>query len=190
MSFSIVPIINSLPGIENMSYLELGVWDGKNHSKITSRDKVSVDIEKPADFQMSTDEFFKLNDRRFDIVFIDADHRIEGALRDYNNAIKICDKFVIMHDLYPDHAMQATETGEFAGNVFRLLYHILITEKKAEYYVLDGDCGMTVFFPPFESIALADIDLKVPFDELTKIALPRFNIPQMQEILMRRLCLQ
>lgn len=187
MSFSIVPIINSIPGIENMSYLELGVWKGENHAHIKSKDKTSVDNKMPADYQMSTDDFFALNERRFDIVFIDADHLVEGGLRDYNNAVKVCDKFIIMHDLYPDHGVQATEDGSFAGNIYRLLYHIISTKAKIKYYVLDGDCGMTVFFPPFKSFKLEDMDLKVPFVELTRTSLARFNIKQMQEILKQRL---
>ena len=187
MSFSIVPIINSIPGIENMSFLELGVWDGKNHAQIRSKDKSSVDSAMPADYRMSTDDFFARNQRRFDIVFVDADHRLEGGLRDYDNATKICDKLIFMHDLFPDHAVQATETGEYAGNVFRLLYHIIRTNQQVEYYVLDGDCGMTVFLPPFKTFDLEEIDARAPYAELTDLDLARFNISQMSEILRRRL---
>lgn len=187
MSFSIVPIINSIPDIENYSYLELGVWDGKNHEKILCRDKASVDIAWNPKFKMTTRRFFQVNGRRYDIVFIDADHHLEGGINDYNHAARICDKIIVMHDLYPDSAQQATETGDFAGDIFKLLYHIIKNNINIEYYVLDGDCGLTVFLPPFRTISYADIKKDVTYDDLTKLKIGRYNIEGMQEILRQKL---
>lgn len=187
MSFSIVPIINSIPNIENYSYLELGVWNGRNHSQILCKDKASVDVQWEPTFKMTTDSFFEVNDRRYDIVFVDADHCLKSGLKDYNNATKICDKFIIMHDLYPDNPQQATENGNYAGNVWRLLYHIITRKVPIEYYVCDGDCGMTVFFPPFRTFRLEDIDKTVRYNELTMLPIQRYSIDGMQEILRQKL---
>ncbi len=187
MSFSIVPIINSIPNIENMSFLELGVWDGKNHKQILCKDKASVDIAWNPTFKMTTTRFFQVNGRRYDIVFIDADHRLEGGLYDYNHATRICDKFIIMHDLYPDNEQQVTDNGDFAGDIFKLLYHIIKYNVDIRYYVLDGDCGMTVFLPPFNTFDFADIDQDVTYDDLKKLQIGRFSIEGMQEILRQKL---
>ena len=187
MSFSIVPIINSIPNIEAYSYLELGVWNGRNHSKILCRDKSSVDVGWNPTFKMTTDEFFAQNKEKWDIVFVDADHNLEGGLKDYNNSTKICSKFIIMHDLYPDNPQQATETGNYAGNVWRLLYHIISRKIHLEHYVLNGDVGMTVFFPPFKTFDLKDIDKTVSYSQLDQLAICRYSIAGMQDILRKRL---
>jgi hypothetical protein len=184
MSFSIVKLVNSIPRIRERSYLEVGVWDGKNHAQILSEDKVSVDIAQPATFQMPSDQFFAQNTRRFDISFIDADHRLEQATRDYNNAIRITDQCIFMHDMFPDYEMQATETGEYAGDVYRLLYYLQM-HKKCELYVLDGDCGMTVLFPPFRSVDFREIE-RVGYSDLVGLGMKRLSVPAMQGTLASR----
>ncbi len=126
MSKYIAELVNSIPGIETMSYLELGLYNGNNFRRIRAADKESVDIEpltKPTHL-MTTDEFFRQNKRRFDIVFIDADHRIESVIKDYNNAIQICNKFIFIHDMVPDCKQAASpefQQGKWCGDGFKML---------------------------------------------------------------------
>ena len=59
-------IVNALD-IEDKSYLELGVRDGLHFQDIKCKVKTSVDISCPADFKMSTDEFFEQAKKKQDV---------------------------------------------------------------------------------------------------------------------------
>lgn len=177
MSYSIVELINSVPNIQQLSFLELGVLDGINHDQILCEDKASVDIRHNPTFKMSTDDFFSINTRHWDIIFIDALHRVEQVVRDYNNATKYCDKCIIMHDLYPNNEKES-QTENYSGDVYKFLYHL--HDKLIDYYVLSEDSGMTLFFPPFKIFQNIQ---DVTYHQLVDLNLVRFNIPQLQHIL-------
>lgn len=90
------------------SYLELGVgphlW---TISQIRCNSITSVDIIKVNDvfpsFVGTTDDFFKTNTRKFDVIYIDADHEENAVLKDFNNSIKFLndDGVILMHDVGP-----------------------------------------------------------------------------------------
>lgn len=113
-------IINKLISDNNLySYLEIGVSNPyTNFLAIDCKHKVSVDpcieceffssecIEQFKPFithQVTSDEFFKTNTEKFDIIFIDGDHSYEQSLKDLNNALKIVpvNGFVVLHDAMP-----------------------------------------------------------------------------------------
>ena len=52
---------------------------------------------------MLTEEFFKINKEKFDIIYIDAGHDLPNVINDYNNSIKCLKNngVIIIHDLYP-----------------------------------------------------------------------------------------
>jgi len=92
-------------------YLELGIWNGGNINEISKYSKrcVGVDIKDDRKYYnyefklMSTDEFFIENNEMFDVIFIDADHNFESVKKDFENALKILNKFgiVFLHDTDP-----------------------------------------------------------------------------------------
>jgi len=178
MSYSIVPIINSIPHIEIYSFLELGVLHGENHDQILCKDKASVDIRYNPTFKMSIDTFFSINTRHWDIIYIDALHRIDQVVKDYNNATKYCNKFIIIHDLYPTNQKEA-DTVNYSGDVYKLLYHI--QDQQVEHYVLGEDLGMTILFPPFR--IFKNVSHTTTYQQLVDLKLIRFSIPQIQHIL-------
>lgn len=185
MSLSAVELINAVPNIENSSYLEIGVWDGKNHKQIKSKDKASVDVGKPADFMMSSDEFFRQNKRKWDIIFIDACHRLDYGLRDYNNSAMVCNKAIFMHDLFPDTEYQANEDGRFAGDVYKILYY-MAENKKDNFFVLNYDCGMTLILPPFEIINPNKIK-NVSYKDLCDLNIKRYTTDEMIKIIREKI---
>jgi len=67
-------IMNTLNGIEDKSYLELGVFKNYNFNAIKSNNKFSVDLNGRALFTGTTDDYFASIDenKKFDIIFIDA----------------------------------------------------------------------------------------------------------------------
>lgn len=142
-------LINEIPDIANMRYLELGVFDSHHFSTIQSTDKTSVDIEHPADFIMSTDDFFAqtTRDEKWDVIYIDADHTWTSVLLDFNNSIKHLSLggCIFLHDLYPEteHLTQS----QFCGNAYIFLHHML----EASYpnvFTQDSDYGITFVYSP------------------------------------------
>jgi predicted O-methyltransferase YrrM len=103
--------------------LELGIFEGETLSKILPHMNkcYGVDIKTNIHLQRleeqykeklkmhycTTDSFFETLDTKvkFDLVFIDAEHKAESALKDLDNALKFAkqDSIIIMHDTDPSH---------------------------------------------------------------------------------------
>lgn len=105
-------LIEKLVKLTNcQTYLELGVQDGFCFQPIVPLVKraIGVDIvdrrsEKIGEFyNMSTDEFFKFFNDKVDIIFIDADHKYESVVKDFENCLKILNEFgiILLHDTDP-----------------------------------------------------------------------------------------
>jgi len=94
------------------NYLELGVQFGENIKEISKNVKMCVGVDiidgvKNKDninfYNMSTSDFFSINENNFDIIFIDANHDFEEVKKDFNNSLKILNKYgiIIIHDTDP-----------------------------------------------------------------------------------------
>jgi len=144
-------LVNMVADIENKRYLELGIYDGVNFGVVGAKDKVSVDAHHPADFRGSTDAFFAQlpEGKKFDVVYIDADHSWRAVVRDFNNVLKHLAPggLVFVHDLIP--GTEELTAKHFCGDGFKVLHHIL-TNQASDYEMcsLDSDYGMTLFVSP------------------------------------------
>jgi len=100
-------------------YLELGISDGQTFDAVSKAVSVAygVDIKDrrittPRDnqkfFKQSTDDFFKSYSEKnlFDFIFIDAYHKYEQVIKDFENALKLLDKYgtIALHDTDPASA--------------------------------------------------------------------------------------
>lgn len=116
------------------SYLEIGIFGGRNFLKIRAATKFAVDpilgISRRKQFstllknrtnlhnryyQMTSDQFFRehageLPDTGIDIVFIDGLHTYAQALRDTEQSLTHLkqDGAIVLHDCNPPHAAAAT----------------------------------------------------------------------------------
>jgi hypothetical protein len=144
-------IINNLPGIEGCSYLELGVFDNANFEKINSRKKWSVDLNGKALFTGSTDDYFSSISKkvRFDIIFIDANHDYDFVLRDFNNSVIRCNKWILIHDLIPPSARYSKPS--LCSDSFKILYYLL-KETNFEIYPMNSNFGLTLIKMPADQI--------------------------------------
>jgi hypothetical protein len=175
----IAELVNSIPGVESLSYLELGTGDGDNFRAVKCTDKCTVD-NKPltGTFFGTTDDFFAQNTRRYDITFIDADHNVDSVVKDFNSAIKITNKWVFLHDLYPPEEFFANYA--WSGDAFRFLNHVY-TNKLFPIYVLNNDFGLSAVRMPVAE-PVADIQ-KISYDEFIINSIPTITFDQFKEIL-------
>ena len=105
-------IIESVAKLTNCNtYLELGVHVGDTFStmcRATTR-AIGVDVndrrfEKVGEFhQCTTDEFFSYFKDKVDIVFIDADHKFESVVKDFEHSLLLLNKYgiIFLHDTDP-----------------------------------------------------------------------------------------
>lgn len=97
------------------TYLELGVYDGNTFQTIVPivDRAIGVDIQdkrtqkKGEFYEMTTDIFFQQFTDTVDIIFIDADHNVNSAIRDFENSLKILNKYgiIFLHDTDPMEKM-------------------------------------------------------------------------------------
>jgi hypothetical protein len=93
-------IINHLISVNNYkSFLEIGTQNQINFSNVNIDHKVCVDPDPESNptYLMTSDEFFKINKSKFDIVFIDELHHADFVYRDIINSLST--KFVVLPTL-------------------------------------------------------------------------------------------
>jgi len=86
------------------NYLEIGCDQNQLFSKVIIDNKVGVDPVSGGNIRKTSDDFFKENNSRFDIVFIDGLHTYEQVKRDILNSIQflVKDGIILVHDCMPD----------------------------------------------------------------------------------------
>lgn len=139
-------------------YLEVGVRDCRsNFDKVKASYKVGVDPEPKRKndlypfFEMTSDEFFKQNKQKFDIVFIDGMHEHSFAARDLQNSLDYLREngTVVMHDCNPPtewHQREPEEyngTGEWNGTVWKAFVQFR-KRKDLKMCVVDTDWGVGI----------------------------------------------
>ena len=86
------------------NYLEIGCDENHLFSKVQIHNKVGVDPIKGGNIRMTSDQFFKKNKKKFDLIFIDGLHIYKQVKRDIINSIKCLNKngIILVHDCLPD----------------------------------------------------------------------------------------
>lgn len=150
---------------EKGSYLEIGVDNGQNLAKINCAKKIGVDpaVRYANTEKSSSDDFFKRNRKKFDLIFIDGLHHAEQALRDLENSIKAIKKngTIVMHDTNPQseaaqRVPRPANQREWNGDVWKVAAAAVGTEE-LEAITVDTDHGLTII-----KVRDKDVKLKLP----------------------------
>lgn len=90
------------------SYLEIGCDNDRVFSKIRVPIKIGVDPVSGGNYRDTSDNFFKINKKNFDIIFIDGLHEYGQVLKDITNSIKFLnnDGIILIHDTLPSSVHQ------------------------------------------------------------------------------------
>ena len=150
-------IINHFCTLYNYdSYLEIGVRiREKNLDQVACKNCVGVDPnpETGADFVMTSDAFFEdVNDRKFDLIFIDGLHTGEQVAKDIANSLDALtlEGTIVLHDLNPPTAdiaradPKAGKSSSWCGTSWQGYVKFRAIRPDLEMYCVDTDWGCGV----------------------------------------------
>jgi len=129
-------------------YLEIGCDKNQSFSKIKIKNKVGVDPISGGTIRSTSDNFFKNNDNKFDVIFIDGLHYYQQVIKDINNSLEILnnDGFILVHDCLPKSlAQQAVPRyrGYWNGDVWKSIVE-LRTKPNLDIFTSQIDFGIAV----------------------------------------------
>jgi len=91
------------------SYLEIGCYRDDTFKNVVLDDKTGVDPERGGTLRMTSDAFFAVCVRKFDLIFVDGLHHYDQALRDVENSLQCLSPggLIVLDDCRPqDEQMQ------------------------------------------------------------------------------------
>lgn len=144
-------IINKIIKLKNYkSYLEIGCQADINFSNINILDRTGVDPYDGGTHRMTSDKFFSINKKKFDIIFIDGLHEFEQVLRDIYNSINFLKNggVILLHDCLPSKIWHQTipqTHSSWNGDVWKALVKCR-TLKNLDTYTCIADHGIGVIF--------------------------------------------
>lgn len=141
------------------SYLELGCGRNRTFDGIVANHKIGVDPSRGGTLRMSSDEFFRVNARQFDLIFIDGSHLCEDVARDVQNSLQClrAGGCIVLHDCLPvrrEHQERCPQDGEWTGDVWKAVV-ALRCRSDCDVAVLDVDWGLGIVVPRPNSDVLA-----------------------------------
>ena len=143
-----IDIINSLIQKNGFkTYLEIGVEDGFCFFKINCQTKVGLDpdVNSKATLFLTSDDFFKSNQDKFDIIFIDGLHHADQVEKDILNSLKVLSEhgIIVVHDCLPtSKEIQEVPRSQdvWTGDTWKAFLKIR-KNSNLETYVVDTDWG-------------------------------------------------
>ena len=132
------------------NYLEVGCDKDENFSKINVEKKIGVDPLKGGTLRMTSDDFFKKNNEKFDLIFLDGLHTYEQTIKDIDNSLKFLNDHgvVIIHDCLPKkiwNQIVPRVYGHWNGDVWKAIVHSR-TYSNADTYTCIADHGLGIIF--------------------------------------------
>ena len=145
------------------NYLEIGCDNDENFSKVIIKNKIGVDPLKGGTLRMTSDEFFRENKKKFDLIFLDGLHTYEQTIKDIDNSLKFINTngVILIHDCLPKKIWNQIVPriyGHWNGDVWKAIVHSR-TYDHADTYTCIADHGLGVVFKRKNSNPLI-LDLK------------------------------
>ena len=129
-------------------YLEIGCDQDQLFSKVKIKNKTGVDPSSGGNVRKTSDDFFKDNKDKFDIVFIDGLHIYDQVKRDILNSVDCLKEngIILVHDCMPDSmSKQAVPRYRMVwnGDVWKAIVD-LRQEENLEIYTCEIDQGIAI----------------------------------------------
>ncbi len=150
-------ILNSLIEVNGFKkYLEIGFQQGICFNAVNCDYKLAVD-PAPVNscdrlFLGTSDEFFAVNEQKFDLIFIDGLHTHEQVKKDLINAVKCLNPngLIMLHDMNPsseERAKSFLDGGQWNGDCYKVGIDLWRGEFDHDYYTIDEDNGCMIVNP-------------------------------------------
>ena len=149
------------------NYLEIGCDQNQLFSKVVITNKIGVDPVSGGNIRKTSDDFFKENVDKFDIVFIDGLHIYEQVKKDILNSVKCLseDGIILVHDCMPDSiGKQAVPRYkmQWNGDVWKAIVD-LRQKKDINIYTCEMDQGISIIT---NKINTSVLQLKKPINKI------------------------
>lgn len=131
------------------SYLEIGCYDNACFDVIKVNHKIGIDPERGGTIRVSSDDFFKENKEKFDLIFIDGLHTTEQVSRDIENSLMFLNEggTIVCHDMNPLSKltqMIPRINNEWNGDGWRSWVNLKATRDDLSMFVIDTDYGVGI----------------------------------------------
>tara|TARA_B100000945_G_scaffold321348_1_gene335355 strand:+ start:961 stop:1638 length:678 start_codon:yes stop_codon:yes gene_type:complete len=131
-------------------YLEIGCFKDETFSEIKIKDKVGVDPISGGNVRLTSDNFFRTNKDKFDIIFIDGLHTFNQVKKDIYNSLNTLneDGLLLIHDCLPKRIrdqMVPRAHEHWNGDVWKALVECR-TLNDIDTYTCIADEGIGVIF--------------------------------------------
>ena len=130
------------------NYLEIGCDQNQLFSKVLIENKIGVDPVSGGNIRKTSDDFFKENVDKFDIVFIDGLHTYQQVKKDILNSVNFLNEngIILVHDCMPDSlGKQAVPRYkmQWNGDVWKAIVD-LRQKENLDIYTCEMDQGIGI----------------------------------------------
>lgn len=180
-SFNRIALVNRLvtkTGGLNCDYLEIGCDQNELFHSVPSFNKIGVDPVSGGTHKMTSDDFFKENKKKFDVVFIDGLHEYTQVRKDALNSLEFLDEngWIAFHDFLPanyleQHIPRLGKGWPWTGDCWKLAYE-LSKAKGIHFKILKIDRGVGLIKKVSDDYFVPDLSdklLKSEFDMFLEI---------------------
>ena len=142
-------IVQEIVNLKNyQSYLEIGCYKNDLFSNIKCNVKVGVDPISGGTVRKTSDDFYKSNNQKFDIIFIDGLHHYKQVIKDINNSLNVLNKngVILLHDCLPNNVYeQVVPRCKYIwnGDVWKAIVEIR-TKEDLDTYTILADQGLGI----------------------------------------------
>ena len=170
------------------SYLEIGVGDSENFWKVKAKHKDGVDPNGFVGYTMTSDEFFEVNTKKYDFIFLDGLHLSEQIYKDVINSLDCLREggIIMCHDMNPqreEHQVRECDWSKCStwnGDVWKTWIRLRRERYDLEMYVINTDCGCGIIKKGNQTL-LKD-DSEINFNNLDANRVEWLNLKEVEEI--------
>jgi predicted O-methyltransferase YrrM len=131
-------------------YLEIGCDKDQIFSNIAIDFKIGVDPVQGGNVRKTSDDFFKSNSNKFDIIFIDGLHEYDQVNKDIKNSLKALNDggVILLHDCLPKsyfHQALPRSRMSWNGDVWKNIVESR-TNSEIDTYTCFADQGIGIIF--------------------------------------------